>query len=304
MSTKRMSMIRMLPVLQAATWLALVSASAASAATPAAGKTLRDCRGCPTLVVVPAGTFTMGTPSDEPGRGANEGPQHAVTITRAFAAGVAPVTRDEFAAFVKATKRPDSPGCKLVGAKGFQLDPQLNWRNPGYAQTGKDPVACVSYEDASAYAAWLSTRTGKHYRLLSEAEWEYAARAGTTTAYWWGTTPDHEHANYGTEKCCEVLKSGRDQWDYTSPVGSFPANAFGLYDVSGNIFEWVQDCWHDNFEGAPADGSAWDRADCTDRAHRGSSWHASAAFIRIGYRVHDPVGDRNIYLGFRIARDL
>jgi formylglycine-generating enzyme required for sulfatase activity len=254
------------------------------AKTPGTGRSFRDCGKCPLMVVIPAGQFTMGTPLDEAGRAAGEITPHAVTLAQPFAAGAYPVTRAEYGAFVNATHR--------------------NWRNPGYTQTDKDPVACVSYDDVYDYLSWLSKRTRHKYRLLSEAEWEYAARGGTNTAYWWGAAPSHEYANYGTVNCCEVLKEGSDRWDYTAPAGSFAPNAFGIYDVSGNIFQWVQDCWHADYAGAPADGSAWDSAECKDRVHRGSSWHASASFIRIGYRVHDPVGDRNIYLGFRIARDL
>ena len=256
------------------------------------------------MVIVPAGRFTMGTAASEPGHAANESPEHPVTIPRAFAVGAYPVTRDEYGQFVRTTGRTNTGGCRSVGKQGWVVDAKGSWENPGFTQDGKHAVVCVSFNDATDYVRWLSQRTGHAYRLLTEAEREYVARAGTQTPYYWGTAESHEHANYGTTQCCDAHREGRDQWDYTSPVGAFPPNAFGVYDTSGNVFEWAQDCWHADFNGAPADGSAWLDAGCNDHLHRGSSWHASAAFLRIGYRIHDPADVRNIYLGFRIARDL
>lgn len=268
-------------------------------------KAFIDCKNdCPQMIKIPAGKFMMGSAEAEIGRVKTEGPQHAVTIGKAFAMSVYPITRDEFATFVVDSKYADAGVCKTMEAGKWTDKQGWNWRNPGYDQNGKEPVACASFNDAQAYAEWLSKKTGKHYRLPTEAEWEYAARAGTTTPYWWGTQASHEYANYGAEKCCDPLKQGRDQWDYTSPAGAMRANAFGLYDMGGNIFQWTEDCWNDSFVGAPADGSAWKTGNCNEPVQRGSSWHASADFIRVAYRVHFDRADRNIYMGFRIARDL
>ena len=196
------------------------------------------------MITVPSGTFMMGSPADEPGRYRSEGPQHRVTISRPFAVGKYPVTVGQFASFVAATGH----------------DAGNHWRDPppaGFAQTDAHPVVSVSWDDAKAYVNWLSARSGQQYRLLTEAEWEYVARAGTTTAYHFGETISPSQANYKR----------------TVEVGSYPANAFGLHDVHGNVWEWVEDCWHNNYNGAPSDGSAW-TSDCDEpwkRVLRGGS---------------------------------
>ena len=127
---------------------------------------------------------------------------------------------------------------------------------------GTRPVIDVSWDDTQAYVRWLSRETGKPYRLLSEAEWEYVARAGSTTKYWWGNEADHAHANYGKDECCGGAVAARIAGSITSPVGSFAANAFGLFDTAGNVWEWVADCWHDSYQGAPNDGSVWAGGNC------------------------------------------
>ena len=159
-------------------------------------------------------------------------------------------------------------------------------------------------DDAQAYTAWLSRKTGKRYRLLSEAEWEYAARAGTTTANWWGNVESHEHSNYGKDDCCAGLATGRDQWVTTSPVGSFPANAFGLYDMLGNVWQWTGDCQNANYNGAPANGSAWGSGDCGQRVLRGGSWTDGPRYLRSSDRVWNNSSDRDSNDGFRVARTL
>jgi formylglycine-generating enzyme required for sulfatase activity len=199
-------LIRLALVIVAAT---LPTGPAFAKAHLAPGQTLRDCAGCGELVVLPAGTFVMGSPDSEPGRDPAEGPPHRVAI-RSFALARYDVTIAEWRRFVIATKRP-----------------------------------VASWNDAQAYVAWLSKRTGKHYRLPTEAEWEYAARAGTTTVYPWGVKVSHDRANYGADECCSERASGADKWLHTSPVGSFPPNAFGLYDMQGNAWQWVQDCYAD-----------------------------------------------------------
>jgi formylglycine-generating enzyme required for sulfatase activity len=275
----------------------------ADAQTMTPGMTFRDCAGvCPEMVAMPPGSFVMGSPATEQGRYDNEGPQHQVAINYSFAIAKYDVTRDEYAAFVSETNRPDSASCYVFDGKTFKDTPGMNWRNPGFTQTGRDPAVCVSWDDTQAYASWLGQKTGKKYRLLSEAEWEYAARAGTTTAYYWGDMASHDDANYGSDTCCSALVSGRDQWVNTSPVGSFSANAFGLYDMSGNVFQWTMDCLNETYAGAPSDGSAWQSGTCGRRILRSGSWYDNSRVIRSASRGRYNSGDRISGIGFRVAR--
>jgi formylglycine-generating enzyme required for sulfatase activity len=231
------------------------------------GTVFRDCDDCPEMVVVPAGTFMMG-----------EGPQHKVTIARPFAVGKYPVTFDEWDA--------------CVNAGGTKYEPV----DSGWGR-GKRPVINVSWDDAQVYVAWLSKKTGMPYRLLSEAEWEYAARAGTTTRYPWGDEPDTNHANF---------RDSGSQWSgkQTAPVGSFEPNAFGLHDMIGNVWEWLQDCWNNSYSGAPTDGSAWEAGDCGRRVVRGGSWDSYPENARVADRSGDGPTVRYFGLGFRLARTL
>ena len=219
----------------------------------------------------------MGSPATEKGRYTNEGPQHKVTIARPFAVSKFDVT---FA---------DWDACVSVGGC-----PQVS--DSGYGR-GTKPVINVSWDDAQQYVAWFSKMTGQPYRLLTEAEWEYAARAGTTTAYYWGDEIGKGNAN------CNGCGS---QWDnrQTSPVGSFKPNAFGLYDMAGNVWQWVQDCYHDNYNGAPTDGSAWTSGDCSRRVVRGGSWDDDPQDLRAASRDRGSSGGRDDVLGFRVGRTL
>ena len=304
-----------------------VGTTGSVAARSDAPKRFRDCRDCPEMVAIPAGAFVMGAPSSEGGWAADlEGPVHKVRV-RGFAAGRFDVTRDEYAAFVRATKRPTVKGCVFTGRPGPTLDPQGSWSSLGFKQTGRDPVVCISWFDASDYVRWLSKRTGKHYRLLSEAEWEYAARAGTTTSYYWGQNIDRAHVNYGQEKGWgKGVANGDDHWLYTSPAGSFPPNRFGLYDMSGNVLQFVGDCLALSYRDVPADGSAYeanaplratgDLADlngkmsCTFRMARGGDWGDPPEAVRPAARnfAPDPSLTLEAYrsggVGFRVARDL
>ena len=155
----------------------------------------------------------------------------------------------------------------------------------------------VSWEDAQSYVRWLSRETGEEYRLLSEAEWEYAARAGTRTRYWWGDAIGRNRANCAGNHC-------GDSYRYTAPVGSFSSNGFGLHDMHGNVWEWVEDCWNDSYRGAPSDGSAWESGDCGVRVLRGGSWSHVPRLLRSAYRFGSTAGDRSSYAGFRVARTL
>ena len=248
-----------------------------AARVPPVGSVFRDCAHCPEMIVVPSGRFTMSSPSSEEGRYDDEGPQHGVTIGSAFAVGVYEVTFAEWDACVS------SGGCG-----GYRPD---DW---GMGR-GQRPVINVSWEDAQSYVGWLSRETGKSYRLLSESEWEYVARAGTVTRYWWGNAIGVNRAN------CDGCGS---RWDgeRTAPVGSFTANAFGLHDVHGNVWEWVEDCWNDRYAGAPRDGSAWESGECSLRVLRGGSWVNGPRDLRAADRNWVDSGNRDNYVGFRVAR--
>jgi formylglycine-generating enzyme required for sulfatase activity len=257
--------------------------------------TFRECSQCPQMIVVPAGHFTMGSPANEPGRTDNDGPQHQVTIAQTFAVGQFDVTRDEFSAFVHDTGYDAGSSCYVLSGKEYTEKDGLSWHNPGFGQTGSDPVVCIDWSTAQTYVDWLRKKIGKDYRLLSESEWEYSARAGTTTAYYWGDALGINNADCG---------GCGSHWDSksTAPVGSFAANAFGLYDMAGNVKQWVADCWNDNYSGAPADGSAWSGGDCIVRVHRGGGWYNSPTELRSASRFRTNV---RIYdSGFRVGRTL
>ncbi len=252
--------------------------------TPEAEHTLkpqqsfRECaKDCPEMIVIPAGDFMMGSPVTEEGRYSNEGPQHKVTIARPFAVSKFDVTFADWDACVSVG------GCPRVGDSNFGR--------------GTRPVINVNWDDAQQYVAWFSKMTGQPYRLLTEAEWEYAARAGATTAYYWG-----DEIGVGNANCngCGSQWDGRE----TAPVGSFKPNAFGLYDMAGNVVQWVQDCYHSRYYGAPTDGSAWTSGDCSARVVRGGSWNDDSRILRSAnrYRYLSDFGDDT--LGLRVERAL
>lgn len=283
-------------------------ASAQAATPPPAGHEFNDCDGaawCPALVVIPAGSFVMGSPDSEVGRGDDEGPVRQVSIP-ILAVGKFPVTRAQYLAFVEATQRPISPDPCAYAKK------DANWSDPGFPQGDDHPVVCVTWADAQDYARWLGERTGKRYRLLTEAEFEYVTRAGTTSPTYWGDAPSYDHANHGMEKCCAPRVEGRDQWEYTSPVTAFPANAFGLHDTKGNVWQWVQDCHAPSYLGLPADGSAHDVPDCRHRVARGGTYLDKAEHMRSANRnwapaPHDTVAIENYRssgFGIRVAREM
>ena len=269
------------------------------------------------MVIIPAGSFMMGAIAGEEDREAlsapfrnRSQPQRRVSV-ESFYAGKHEVTRGQYRAFAEATGR-SSDGCFVWSGAGFQKDPGKDWRNPGYLQDEHHPVVCVNWEDANAYVKWLSQRTGRDYRLLTEAEWEYAARATTTTARFWGDDQNQscEHAN-GADLSTVAHVPGAADWSvvpcddrhaFTAPVGSYRANRFGLHDMLGNVWEWTQDCWNGNYGGAPADARAWSAGDCSLRVVRGGSWEDAPAGLRAAYRVGSPVVIRVHIRGFRVAR--
>jgi formylglycine-generating enzyme required for sulfatase activity len=239
----------------------------------------RECaKDCPEMIVIPAGEFTMGSLPTETDRYENEGPRHKVMIARPFAVSKFDVT---FA---------DWDACVSVGG--------CVPRSDGGFGRGTKPVIEVTFDDVQQYVAWFSRMTGRPYRLLTEAEWEYAARAGTTTAYYWGDEIGKGQANCGD---CGSKWDNRE----TSPVGSFKPNAFGLYDMAGNVWQWVQDCYHDDYNNAPTDGSAWISGDCSSRVDRGGSWTTDfPRAVRSARRARISTGIRGNNLGFRIGRTL
>jgi len=274
------------PMVQAAT--APVALPEIKAAPPPpfppayAGAAFADGADLPEMVVIPKGSFTMGsTPEERKTLGViamfdhMEEPRHKVSIGYAYAVSRYAITFAQWDACVA------DGGCQ-----GYRPD------DAGWGR-GRRPVINVNYTDALAYVAWLKQKTGKNYRLLSEAEWEYAARAGTQTWYPWGDRPDPAHANFGNNH------------DRTAPVGSYPPNGFGLHDMIANVAQWVADCHHDTYDGAPVDGSAWDAAqNCKLRNVRGGGWSLSPWSVRVAQRIGDPIAARNSHLGFRVARDL
>jgi formylglycine-generating enzyme required for sulfatase activity len=279
----------------------------------AAGQVFKDCADCPEMVVVPAGFFLMGSPAREEGRTTDEGPQHKVSIPRPLAIGRTEVTRAQFARFVADTGHKSDGGCYAWGAtkQEFAKRADANWNNPGFAQGDDHPVVCVSWDDTKLYTQWLAKKTGKNYRLLSEAEWEYAARAGTETARYWGETFDPEGCKYANVADSSAKKALGKNWSYancddgqayTAPVRSYEANKFGLYDMIGNAWEWTEDCWHDSYSGAPDNGEAWSKSDCGRRVLRGGSWYCDPDGARAANRGWYDPGYRNFNVGFRLAR--
>ncbi|HTP38773.1 MAG TPA: SUMF1/EgtB/PvdO family nonheme iron enzyme [Steroidobacteraceae bacterium] len=256
-----------------------------SAYSAGARAEFKDCKVCPVMVTLPAGEYVKGPREDEPGRAPGE-VQARVRIGYRFAIGKFDVTRAEFLAFASATHYVTSGGgCWGEQAGGWGQSAERSWSSPGFDQTPTDPVVCVTWNDARAYAAWLSKLTGREYRLPTNDEWEYAARAGTDTIRPWGDAASHEFANYGQESCCGGRVSGRDRWLHTSPAGSFPPNRFGLYDMMGNVGQWVQDCG----------------ADCTQRQRRGGGWIEQSQNLRVAWSFAIEADHSSSDGGFRVV---
>jgi formylglycine-generating enzyme required for sulfatase activity len=270
----------------------------------------QECRECPVMVGIPAGTFLMGSPADESGRFDSEGPQHEVTI-KAFALGKYYVTSEEFLTFLKETGYRPAPCNQILN---------MGWSSPGGGRAASPyrgdlprwPAVCLDWRDAKSYIGWLNDkvrlahpemiRASGPYRLPTEAEWEYAARGGTKTARWWGNAIGKGNAN------CNGCGSAWDNRLFAN-VDSFAPNPFGLYGMLGNAWQWTADCWHPNYVGAPpTDGSAWTEADCSTHVIRGGSWHNLPVFVRSSARVgsgrNAGQSDYSGLAGFRVARDL
>ena len=243
------------------------------------------------MIGVPAGNFLMGSPEGE-GDG-DEHPQRRVLIKTAFAVSVAPVTRGEFAAFIGVTDYPIEKGAYVWDGRNWKNDPNKSWRDPGFKQEDDHPVVCVNWHDAKAYVQWLADRSGKAFRLLSEAEWEYCCRAGTTSAYSTGASITPKQANFGGSA------------KGTTSISKFPPNAWGLRDMHGNVWEWCEDNWHGDYSGnPPTDGSAWAGGDLSRRVLRGGSWGSDPQYLRSAYRDGVRPVNRVDDVGFRVARTL
>jgi formylglycine-generating enzyme required for sulfatase activity len=253
---------------------------------------------------------------------ADEAPQHQVSLPL-FALGEYDVTRAEYAAFVRETGYPAGDGCGSGRAIfNWEKDPKLSWESPGHAQTDRDPAVCVSWQDAHAYIAWLNRKANRGgaasatgpYRLPSEAEWEYAARAGTTTRFFWGDEDAAAplHAWFNTNSGCHNIRGLLCESGQPHPVGAKPPNAFGLYDMAGNVWQWNEDCYDNSYSGIASDGRANEPASSDPKAKdgqgnclrvdRGGSWMFPAWLLRPATRERNPADYRNDIMGFRVAR--
>jgi len=279
----------------AALFAAGLCGNACAASAPLPGKAFKDCKNCPEMVVLPAGTFTMGSPEDEVGREPDEGPMHEVTFKKAFAISRFQVLAGEWKAYLHSTgyKMPDGdtrPGRECLAGE------------PRYPMSDRQPAVCMDWREAEAYAKWLSKKTGKAYHLVSEAQREYAVRGGTTGPF---PFPFDEGKAYSIAQHANTYGPA-DGFSYTSPAGSFPPNAFGVYDGHGNVWEWTADCYVDTYQGAPTDGSPrLDSQECEDRRSiRGNDWTEAPVFSRSANRNERSEYTRGDWLGFRVAREL
>ena len=272
----------------------------------------------PAMVVLPPGQFVMG--SDAANAASDEGPVHTVTIAYPFELSRCEISVAEFAAFTDdtgyRTSAEESGGCWVLDPAadaGFSQNASASWRSPGFEQQADHPAVCISWDDAFAYIDWLNSKTGSSFRLPSEAELEYALRGGSQEEYPWGQASQCGYSNGADQSMPPELQQlfisedwtladCEDGFGFTAPVASYPVNPFGLYDVSGNAWEWTQDCWNENYERAPSDGSAWETGECDQRVSRGGGWGVSPVVFRSAARLRINRGDGDGSVGFRLAR--
>lgn len=321
-----LSLTRRLLLLAQVTSCALLAACTTSSSdtSQAGGKEFRDCKNCPAMIALPPGSFLMGTPEADRFIDArtgqpvtNDSPQHLVTIAKPFAMGKFEVTVEEFGQFIAATGYvPTGPCMEFSPPETFAIRDDINWQNRGFMQSDSMPVGCVTLFDAQAYTIWLSKLTGQSYRLPSEAEWEYAARAGSTTPFYWGTdlAAACDYANVRSAGADTISKAQAisdredgfacdDGFAQPSPAGSFAPNAFGLHDMQANAWEWVTDCNHKDYKGAPSDGSAWiDANDCQFGVIRSGSYLNRTEQTGSAVRAGRPRESRATNMGFRVVR--
>jgi sulfatase modifying factor 1 len=284
-------------------------AAVPAAAAPIPGTVIRDCPTCAAMIVLPAARFKQGFAAADRGSVSYEKPQHWVDIIRPFAMSTDLVTVEQYRQFIDATSRA-TQGCDTYDGS-WKYRTENNWQNPGFAQSGLHPVTCVSWNDAVAYAQWFSAKTGHQYRLPSASEWEYAARAGGEAVYPWASNGANAcaYANVADASAARQYPGWAafacdDGYANTSPVGSFKANQLGLNDMLGNAFQWTLDCWHADYRGAPADGSARTDGDCSERELRGGSWFTSPSYVRANYRNHFAADYRTSSVGIRLVREI
>ncbi|WP_298503805.1 formylglycine-generating enzyme family protein [uncultured Maribacter sp.] len=287
------------------------------------GQLFRDCDQCPEMVVIPSGSVYVGSYEEEIGRKKGERKRVLATIANSFALAKTEVTLGQYRVFMEETKYKSNQafykgeplvGCNYFDGKSYGYVAEHNWKNPGYPQRETDPVVCVSWSDADAYAQWLSKKTGRMYRVPSAVEFEYASRAGSSSPWYWGTDPTEacDYANVGDRAFAKKFPtrasfSCTDGYVFTTRVGRFKPNKFGLYDMVGNAWEWTSDCFQKDLTNAPIDGSAWlenDNKECGARTPKGGSWISGIAWSRAAVRSRDGADYKSFMLGFRVAAEI
>lgn len=267
------------------------------------GDRFKECETCPEMVVIPRGEFTMGSAPGQPGHEPDEAPTRKVTMRTAIAVARHAVMVGEFETFVALTGYRPGAGCRVFESGRWVERADLSFRNPGFEQAADHPVVCVNWSDAKAYADWMTSRMNADYRLPSEAEREYATRAGSTGAFWWGNEIDPSRAAYDWSHAFGAGPKSTARRG-THPVAAFQPNPWGLFQLHGNVSEWVEDCWNDSYRGAPVDGTAWTAGDCKRRVLRGGSWGYTPKDLRSAYREGATLSNRNFNFGFRVVRVL
>lgn len=267
------------------------------------GDRFRECETCPEMVVMPRADFVMGSSPGQPGHEPDEAPTRKVTFATRIAVARHAVSLGEYETFVALTGYRPGTGCRIFEAGQWSERGDLSFRNPGFSQGPDHPVVCVNWSDAKAFTDWMTARMNATYRLPSEAEREYFARAGSTTAFSWGNDVDPGKASYDWSAVFGGSARAEPRRG-TFAVNAFQPNAWGLFQVHGNVSEWVEDCWNDSYRGAPTDGSAWIAGDCKRRVLRGGSWGYAPKDIRSAYREGATLTNRNFNFGFRVVREL
>ncbi len=284
-------------------------------------KTFKDCNACPDMVIIPEGTVNIGSYKEEIGRKKGERDRVLATINKAFAMAKTEVTLGQYRTFMEETKYKSkvpfykgSPlvGCNYFDGKSYGYVAAHNWQNPGYPQRESDPVVCVSYSDAKAYTDWLTIKTGRNYRVPSSVEFEYASRAGSSSPWFWGTDPSKacEFANIGDKTFANKFPTRAsfpctDGYVFTTKVGRFKPNNFGLYDMVGNAWEWTADCFKKDLTNVPLNGSAYTgtHEECEARTPKGGSWISAISWSRAAVRSRDGADYKSFMLGFRVAAE-
>ena len=267
------------------------------------GDRFKECETCPEMVVMPRSEFVMGSAPGQPGHEPDEAPAHKVVFGTRLAVARYSVSVGEYETFVALTGYRPGAGCRIFDGGQWSERGNLSFRNPGFTQGPDHPVVCINWSDAKAFTDWMTARMNADYRLPTEAEREFFTRAGSTTAFWWGNDIEPGKASYDWSNVFGGSSRAEPRRG-TFAVNAFQPNAWGLFQVHGNVSEWVEDCWNDTYKGAPADGSAWTSGDCKRRVLRGGSWGYAPKDIRSSYREGATLSNRNFNFGFRVVRVL